>query len=179
MQGIELKRFAGIIAAGTLGIGPAAAHDIEGHGDFLYETMPFFAPVYSALIGDYDQLEEYAAAYMLATAATVSLKSLTHKERPDGSNFRSFPSGHTKAAFVSAAYLHRRYGWETAWPAYLAAGYVGYTRVHSKKHYPIDVLAGAGIAIGTVFALVEPGENFTFLPNISTKEIGFSVKYKF
>ena len=162
-----------------MGASPAYPHDIEGHGDFLYEFMPIAAATYSVLVGDYDQLDEYAGAYFLATAATMSLKSLTKKPRPDGSNNRSFPSGHTKAAFVSAAYLHRRYGWETAWPAYLAASYVGYTRVHSDKHYPIDVLAGAAIGIGSVFAVVEPGDNFTIFPNISSQEIGFTLKYEF
>lgn len=155
------------------------AHDIERYGDKVRDFLPFAAAAYSTAVGDVEALDDFMAAYVLSTIATVALKDVTHKRRPDGSNYRSFPSGHTKTSFVAAAYLHRRYGFETALPAYLAASFVGYSRIHSKKHYPIDVLAGAGLAIGTVFAIVEPRENVIVMPVVTQDQVGFSFQMKF
>jgi hypothetical protein len=43
-----------------------------------------------------------AASYLLVAATTLPLKNITHVQRPDGSSFNSFPSGHTATAFASA-----------------------------------------------------------------------------
>lgn len=39
------------------------------------------------------------------------------------------------------------YGWSWGVPAYLAASFVGFTRVQSDEHYTHDVLVGAAIGI--------------------------------
>src|SRR3546814_15889307 len=69
-------------------------------------------------------------------------------DRPDGSDDKSFPSGHTSTSFAAAATLHNRYGWEAGLPAYVVASFVGLSRVEAKRHRVGDVLVGA--AIGTV-----------------------------
>ena len=74
------------------------------------------------------------------------LKGTIDKPRPDKTNNNSFPSGHTSAAFTGATFIHRRYGFNSAWTAYIAASFVGYTRVYAEKHYWEDVLAGAILA---------------------------------
>lgn len=38
------------------------------------------------------------------------MKQTTHVVRPDGSNNRSFPSGHTATAFMKATMLNKEYG---------------------------------------------------------------------
>lgn len=61
----------------------------------------------------------------------------------------SFPSGHTASAFAFATGTVLELP-RAAVPLALLAGAVGYSRVHTRVHYPSDVLAGAvlGAAIG-------------------------------
>ncbi len=53
----------------------------------------------------------------------------------------------TVGVLTSAAYLERRYGWAYGAPAYAAAVFVGYSRVHAKEHWTTDVVAGAALGI--------------------------------
>jgi membrane-associated phospholipid phosphatase len=78
--------------------------------------------------------------------ATEALKYGTDETRPNGGP-RSFPSGHTSIAFAGAEFIRKEYGWGWAAPAYLAAGFVGWSRVEARKHYTHDVIAGAAVGI--------------------------------
>jgi hypothetical protein len=78
--------------------------------------------------------------------ATVGLKYSVDETRPNGQS-RSFPSGHTSLSFAGAEFIRKEYGWRWAAPAYVAAGFVGWSRVEAKKHYTHDVLAGAALGI--------------------------------
>ena len=78
--------------------------------------------------------------------ATYSLKYSINAERPNGGG-QSFPSGHTSVAFAGAEFIRKEYGGWWGVPAYLAAGYVGWSRVETKNHWTRDVLAGAAIGI--------------------------------
>lgn len=84
-------------------------------------------------------------------AVTYGLKYAVHKRRPDGSDHRSFPSGHSSLVFTNASFLMRRYGWKYGVPAYALATYVAWGRVYAKKHDFWDVAAGA--AIGSAIGL--------------------------
>ena len=89
-----------------------------------------------------------AAAINFGT--TSLLKIIAHKNRPDGTNNRGFPSSHTASAFASATGLAIEYGKDYPWVPYasytVAAG-VGALRIAHNKHYLSDVLVGAGIGI--------------------------------
>jgi membrane-associated phospholipid phosphatase len=108
-------------------------------------------------------------AMVAATAVSSVLKVAVGRARPfmsnDGdpdefrlsrsSDFQSFPSGHTTAAFAFAAALTSES--DTWWPhhhrlagtaLYGAASLVGLSRIYEDKHWASDVLAGA--AIGTL-----------------------------
>ena len=90
-----------------------------------------------------------AATYDLANAAIVNfaytelLKVTVQRERPDGSNKHSFPSGHASDAFTWATVFERHYGWKWGVPAYALAATMGYSRIVRDKHYLSDVVAGA------------------------------------
>lgn len=67
-------------------------------------------------------------------------------ERPNGGP-RSFPSGHTPAAFVGAEFIRKNHGAAPGIAAYASAAFVGWTRVVSGNHWTHDVVAGAAIGI--------------------------------
>lgn len=64
----------------------------------------------------------------------------------------SFPSGHTMTVFVFAQLLYfynKKYGIA----AYVLALLVAFSRVFVGVHYPLDIVAGAGIGIGSAFII--------------------------
>jgi hypothetical protein len=107
---------------------------------------------------------------MLATSLTTSvLKVSAHRERPDASDDKSFPSGHTSTMFASASVLSRFYGWRAGVPAYSLAVLTGLGRVSSNRHWFSDTAAGAliGELIGNAVArahLEESRSSLTFIP---------------
>jgi len=130
-----------------------SAHAIDHHGWDVIGTVGSVGLMTTALgvpayRHDWDGVKQAAYSIGVAFGATSILKQIVHEERPDNSNNRSFPSGHTTNAFSSATTLYRRYGWQTGLPAYAIAAFVGGTRIAANKHYFHDVLAGA--LIGTV-----------------------------
>ena len=98
-------------------------------------------------------------AYISTISTTYLLKEITRKNRPDGTDHRSFPSGHTSSAFSGASFIHFRYSFKYSIPLYLLAAFTGYSRVESKKHYTEDVIAGAGLAIFNSWYFTTPYAN--------------------
>ena len=87
---------------------------------------------------------------VITTAITVPLKHITKEQRPDGSDFYSFPSGHTATAFAAAEFLRQEYKDVSPWygvAGYTAAAVTGILRLYNNKHWVSDVVAGAGIGI--------------------------------
>jgi len=78
----------------------------------------------------------------------ASIKFASHRERPDGSNYQSFPSGHAAITFAAAAAIERHLGWKRSLAAYAVAAYVSASRLHDNRHYLSDVVFGA--AVGTI-----------------------------
>ena len=92
-------------------------------------------------------------------AATLILKYGINKARPEGrTHGHAFPSGHTSFAFQGASFLQQRYGWKYGVPAYLVAGFVGYSRLEgvNDRHDGWDVLAGAAVGIGSTYLFTTP-----------------------
>ena len=92
--------------------------------------------------------DAFSAAIM--GGVVESVKRSAKVERPDGSDNRSFPSGHTATAFMAATMLTKEYGHISPWigiGAYSVAAGTGMMRVANNKHWVSDVLTGAGIGI--------------------------------
>lgn len=87
-------------------------------------------------------------AQIVTTALVHPIKFATRRQRPDGSNAQSFPSGHAAVTFAGATVLERHLGWRKAFLAYAAATYVAASRLHDNRHYLSDVAFGA--AVGTI-----------------------------
>jgi hypothetical protein len=104
-------------------------------------------------------------SYITAGLIETVLKELTKRERPyyvapgeteakgrfhgpfyhAGQEFKSFPSGHTTAAFAAATVYAMEYKKSIIVPivSYTAASLVGLSRITENKHWATDVVLGA------------------------------------
>lgn len=138
-------------------------------------------------------LADATGLYLLSEAimggTTHSLKSWTHRLRPNGSAYNSFPSGHTANAFASAEFLNQEYKDTYPW-----IGYAGYTvatatgllRMYNNKHWLSDVVAGAGFGILSTklsyliypklkrLILGKGSANYNLVPSYQQHSFGFS-----
>ena len=76
------------------------------------------------------------------------IKLATQRERPNGSDHLSFPSGHATITFATATVIERQLGWRKALFAYFIATYVAASRLHDNEHWLSDVVFGS--AVGTI-----------------------------
>jgi len=118
--------------------------------------MPAAVVAYELWRGDDEGLWQFGKSWAVTLGATEVLKRTTHVERPDGSDDMSFPSGHASNAFAAATYMHRRHGIAQAWPWYVAATYVGWTRVQADRHRWADIVGSAAVAGLSSWWLVTP-----------------------
>lgn len=130
--------------------------------------------------GDGTGLKQAAFSLGATQLVTIGLKDVVHEERPDHSDDKSFPSGHTSVSFASAATLEKRYGWKIGVPAHVVAAFVGVSRVEARKHYVHDVVAGAAIgeAAGWLLTSKRNG-NVLWLPWGDAHGGGLAASFRF
>lgn len=131
---------------------------------------------------DWTGLKQGVFSALTTAGATLILKYAVREERPDHSNFHSFPSGHSSVSFATATFLQRRYGWKFGVPAYVLSAYVGWGRVFSKKHHWWDVLAGAAIGAGASLIYTRPfaqKHELTIVPSASPGGCSLSASLTF
>jgi len=87
-------------------------------------------------------------AQILTEMLVEPIKFATRRERPDGSNRQSFPSGHAAITFATATVIERHLGWRKSLLGYGIASYVAASRLHDNRHYLSDVIFGA--AVGSI-----------------------------
>lgn len=132
-----------------------------------------------------------STAYLIMGVSVASIKKISHIERPDGSGFNSFPSGHTATAFMGAELLFQEYKDVSYWygiSGYFVAAGTGAFRMINNRHWLSDVAAGAGIGIlstklsywlfpriNKIFSKNSENTNkkISFLPYYNGKNIGF------
>jgi membrane-associated phospholipid phosphatase len=143
----------------SFGIIADPSDPVRSAGDIGQLAVPFAALWLTFHNQDHNGTIQFCKASISTILSTHLLKMAIDKDRPDGSNSNSFPSGHTSAAFTGATFIHRRYGLNTALPAYAMASFVGFSRVHAQKHYWEDVIAGAALAGVNSWLFAKPLNN--------------------
>ncbi len=89
-----------------------------------------------------------ALSYAVTAGTVTLLKHAIHARRPDGTDNKSFPSGHAAISFAGATVLHHEYGKISPWISvggYAMATFVAADRVIRNRHHWQDVAAGAAI----------------------------------
>jgi len=141
----------------------------------------------------------YLTSQIFTGIFTLPVKFCRLRERPDNSNFHSFPSGHTTTAFSSAQLMYREFQNTHFWVSISGttfALFTGISRVINNKHWVSDVVIGAGLGIlSTELAYclfpkidkmlrrkktLENSRSFTLLsPFFQPQGIGFLVSHHF
>jgi membrane-associated phospholipid phosphatase len=157
---------------------PAQASDRDWAkaSDVGRDVLFYTALGYPAVQGDWEGLARATVALGATRLVTDGLKDVVGEERPDGSDDRSFPSGHTSMSFAAAGTLHKRYGWEVGIPAHAMAAFVGAARVKADKHYVHDVIAGAAIGEAAAWLISrKKSDKVQWMPWGDTKGAGISL----
>ena len=117
------------------------------------------------------------ATYLVTTGLKETVKSM----RPDGSDNRSFPSGHTSTAFAAATSIWKRRGEVEGVPATALAAFVGVARVKAGRHRWGDVAAGAALGTVSGLLLTRPlkSERMAFVPWIEGNGGGATIDFLF
>ena len=133
-------------------------------------------------------------SYTMLLPVVLSAKEFTSILRPDGSEYTSFPSGHTAFAFASAEFLRQEYKHKSPWygvASYTVATATAGLRIYNNKHWLADVAAGAGLGIlSTQVAywihpwmskkiFTKKNSTASLLPQISTEQIGIVFQARF
>jgi membrane-associated phospholipid phosphatase len=133
-------------------------------------ALPVIAAGITAYKRDWNGTAELAATTLATVGTAFALKQIVRERRPDGSDYKSFPSDTTALGASGSSFLFRRYGWQYGLPALAASQFVSYSRVQADKHHWYDTLASSAIAFGyasifttrfqkryNVYSEIEPG----------------------
>ncbi len=126
-----------------------------------------------------------ALSYVVAAGSVQFLKTTIHERRPDGTNNRSFPSGHAAISFAGANVLHHEYGKLSPWISvggFAAATFVSVDRVVRNRHHWYDVAAGAAIGylsteLGYRLGDLITGERSRYDISVSPQGLSMAVRF--
>ncbi len=150
---------------------------------------------------DYKVLFLFQKSLIYTHTLTEIVKNLVKRERPNGSDYRSFFSGHTSTTFAASTFLYLELNdffksWEVTKNddlmntvfnissfglLYGWAGYVGYSRMKDNKHYLSDVLLGAaaGTAVSYLVYNLYLGEEENQSSNIGISALGNNISLNY
>ena len=156
-----------------------AQDGVETSGDVLATALPVAALI-STLVWKDDQPAtlQFAKTIVTSFGVTHVLKRVVNKPRPNGGD-HAWPSGHTSSAFSGAAFLQIRHGWRVGIPAYLLAGYVGWTRVYVDAHDYWDFLGGAIIGVGSAYLFTTPYDPNRVAISLGKRDGDYSIEFSF
>jgi len=131
--------------------------DLYGHRWGYYTTLAVI--ITTGIITDQSRQRTLSNTGLLVesilttSAVTSIIKTISHRQRPNGRGYLSYPSGHTSSAFALATVIKYLYGKYPGCFAYGMAAFVASSRINDNKHYLSDVVSGAllGTLIGRSF----------------------------
>ncbi len=132
----------------------AASDNIETAGKIVAFGLPATAAAISLYKGDKVGLAELGFSWVATVGTVYALKNIVRERRPNGADYKSFPSDTAASGYAAAGYLWGRYGWQYGVPSYALAIFAGYSRVESRNHHWYDVAASSVIALGMNYAIV-------------------------
>jgi membrane-associated phospholipid phosphatase len=130
--------------------------DIESLGTGVAIALPVVAGGIALYKHDRVGLAQLAVEGIFTVGTVYALKNIVREERPDGSDFHSFPSETTAVAASGSSFLFGRYGWEYGLPAEAATAFVSFSRVDARAHHWYDTLTSSAIAAGYGYVLTTP-----------------------
>ncbi len=177
------RRLASLAAALVFGVAmfgvdnSALADGIQTAGEVLRIALPVVAGGYSLYREDYDGALQLVVSEVVAEGVSFGLSHVVREQRPNKSDWHSFPSDSAAVSFSAASYLQIRYGWAYGLPAYVLAAFVGYSRVEAKEHHWGDVAAGAVIGWGASELTTVRYSNLaiTASPGFQGRPLGFTL----
>lgn len=143
---------------------PLRALSRSANHSFLWIAIATLYALVGGRRGRRAALEGIVAIAVTSASVNLGLKQVFRRRRPDRAaeplserharmpSSKSFPSGHSAAAFAFAQTIGRHFP-GTAVPLRMLAGSVAYSRVHVGVHYPGDVVIGSIIGAGTAAAV--------------------------
>ena len=156
-----------------------AKSNTEKIGDFFALAIPLTTYGTTYYQDDEEGRTEFYKSYGTNLAMTMALKYTVKEKRPDNSDEDSFPSGHTSTTVNSAVFMHKRYGLSYALPLYAGAIYTGYSRIHSNRHHPKDVVAGALLGTVSAWYFTTPHNKLNITPTVNKTYKGLNISYNF
>lgn len=138
---------------------PFAGARAQSHGngpDDVLQYTPYAAAFALKACGvdsrsDWARLTATAGlSFVVSAGVTWTLKHSVREWRPDRSDRRSFPSGHSTFAFAGATVLHHEYRHVSPWISvggYAVATFTAVDRVCRDRHHWYDVTAGAAVGV--------------------------------
>ena len=164
----------------------------------VYWTSALFAPG-GENFGEwtYSKIKGYSIgilAYHANKHSTDYIKIESHRLRPDRSNYRSFPSGHTSKSAVYYTLAIRNLESFPRLLNYKTEIHTGFTfltavtawaRIEAKRHYPTDVLFGAALGnflgsfINDAFIGIEHSHDLDINLSNNKNSLMLNLTYKF
>ena len=154
----------------------ANVNQYESFGDMVQYALPLTALGLTFTENDPEGRMQFYKSFGATFGATYSIKLGVNRTRPNGADY-SFPSGHTSASFASAGYICQRYGYKKGRLAYLAATFVGWSRIQANKHYASDVLAGAALGSVTSFVFTS-GKDMNLTTYKDRDTVGINIRFR-
>jgi len=134
-------------------------------GDILQITNPITAYIVT------DDRERFLTNYVIGMFGSHVIKTIGHRThfkgslRPDKSDHKGMPSGHTTSAMLAASSMTEP---KYRWPLYITAAITGHSRIVAKKHSLLQVLGAVVLSETVVFLndkLTKDKVLFTLMPN--------------